>query len=164
MLHDHGVRQGHRVFILLPACIAWWESVLGCMKTGAVAVVAMDASSAAILRDQIAHAEARMIITTIDQAALINEIVDQCPTVTHRVAVGWEQPDWVDYDRRVSLAPTGFVSVSTSADDCCIIVYDQANTQSMTRYYHGDDRFDLYQLDAWRRGMTVTITDVPKDT
>ncbi len=163
VLHGHGVRPGHRVFILLPPCIAWWESVLGCMRAGAVAVLGQDASTPQILGEQIVHSRSTVAIATVALADMIDLVMDECPDIAHRFAVGWEREGWVDYDRRVSLAPAGFEAAETRGTDPCVVVYDRGISPTETTYRHGDVKFDLDQLDAWRDGLAVAVHDASEN-
>ena len=161
VLHRHGVRPGHRVFILLPPCVAWWESVLGCMRAGAAAVLGQDASSEQVLKDQIIHSGTSLVIAPDILTEMIDRFRDDCPRVAHWLSVGWEREGWADYDRRVSLAPAGFMAVETRGADPCIVVYDRGTSAAETTHCHGDADFDLDQLDAWRDGLAVTLQDGP---
>ncbi len=159
VLYHHGVRQGHRVSILLPPCIAWWESVLGCMRTGAVAVLGQDASTAQILKDQIIQSRSTLVIATDTLTDMVDRFKEDCTRISHWFAVGWERKGWVDYDRRVSLAPAGFKAAETRGTDPCAVVYDPETSTAEATYFHGDARFDLDQLDAWRDGLAIAVHD-----
>jgi len=159
VLHRHGVRPGHRVFILLPPCIAWWESVVGCMRAGAVAALGQDASQARLLKDQIIQSRSTLVIASASLADQVGGITDDCPGIAHWFSVGWEREGWVDYDRRVSLAPAGFEAVETRETDPCIVVFDQGTSASGTTHRHGEEGYDLEQLDAWRDGLAIAVHD-----
>ena len=159
VLHHHGVRPGHRVFILLPACVAWWESVLGCMRVGAAAVLGQDASETQVLKDQIIQSRSSLVIATDTVAALVDPFRNDCTRVVHWLSVGWEREGWVDYDRRVSLAPSGLKTVETRGADPCIVVYDEGTSITATTHFHGDETYGLAQLDAWRDGLAVAVQD-----
>lgn len=164
VLHRHGVRPGHRVFILLPPCVAWWESVLGCMRAGAAAVLGQDASAAQVLKDQIIRSRSSLVIAPDTLADLIDPFREDCTRVAHWFSVGWEREGWVDYDRRVSLAPVGFKAAETRGTDPCIVVYDGGTSAIWTTHCHGDERYGLAQLDAWRDGLAVAVqnaSDLP---
>ena len=152
VLHRHGVRPGHRVFILLPPCVAWWESVLGCMRAGAAAVLGQDASAAQVLKDQIIRSRSSL-------ADLVDSVRGDCTRVAHWLSVGWEREGWVDYDRRVSLAPAGFKAADTRGTDPCIVVYDRGASATGTTHCHGDESYGLAHLDAWRDGLAVAVQD-----
>ena len=159
VLHRHGVRPGQRVFILLPPCTAWWESVLGCMRAGAVAVLGQDASTPQVLKDQINQSRSTLVIASDAVADVIGRIMDDCGLITHWLSVGWEREGWVDFDRRVSLAPAGFKAAETRGTDPCIVVYDQDSSALETTHRHGDEGYDLEQLDAWRDGLAIAVRE-----
>lgn len=159
VLHRHGARPGQRVFILLPPCVAWWESVLGCMRPGVAAVLGQDASSAQALKDQIIRSRSSLVIAPDALADLIDPFRGDCTRVAHWLSVGWEREGWVDYDRRVSLAPAGFEAVETRGTDPCIVVYDGGTPPTETTHCHGDGSYGLAQLDAWREGLAVAVQD-----
>ncbi len=162
VLAGHGVRPGHRLYILLPPCIAWWESVLGCMRAGAVAVLGEEASAAPVLKDQITESRSSLVIAPEALANLLDAFRSECPVVSHWLSVGWEREGWVDYDRRVSLAPAGFEAVGTRASDPCLLVYDQETSTgatTVTTHCHGDESYHLAPLDAWRDGMAFLVQD-----
>ncbi|MXY96347.1 MAG: AMP-binding protein [Gemmatimonadetes bacterium] len=157
VLHHHGVRPGQRVFILLPLCTAWWESVLGCMRAGAVAVLGQDASTSQVLKDQINESRSTLVISSDAVADEIGRIMGDCSRITHWLSVGWEREGWVDFDRRISLAPAGFKAMETRGSDPCIVVYDQGTPAIETTHRHGDEGYDLEQLDAWRDGLSIAL-------
>ncbi len=159
VLYRHGVRPGHRVFILLPPYVAWWESVLGTMRAGAAAVLGQDASAAQVLKEHIIQSRSSLVIAPDILTDLIDGFRDECTGVAHWLCVGWEREGWVDYDRRVSLAPAGIKAVETRGTDPCIVVYDQGASAAETTYFHGDADFHLDQLDAWRDGLAVAVQD-----
>lgn len=160
VLHHHGVRPGQRVYILLPICTAWWESVLGCMRVGAVAVLGQDASTSQVLKEQINQSRSTLVIASDAVVDVIGRIMDDCGRITHWLSVGWEREGWVDFDRRVSLAPAGFNAVETRGSDPCIVVYDQGSPATETTHRHGDAGYRLEQLDAWRDGRAIALHEV----
>ena len=159
VLHRHGVRPGQRIFVLLPPCTAWWESVLGCMRAGAVAVLGQDASTPQVLKDQINRSRSTLVIASDAVADVIGRIKDECSSITHWLSVGWEREGWVDFDRRVSLAPAGFKTVETRGTDPCIVVYDNGTPDTETTHRHGDEGYDLEPLDAWRDGLAIAVRE-----
>ena len=159
VLHRHGVRTGNRVFILLPPRMAWWESVIGCMRVGAVAALGQDASDTRLLKEQIIQSRSTLVIAAAALADQVGRIMEDCTAITNWFSVGWACEGWVDYDRRVSLAPAGFEAVASRETDPCIVVYDRGPSASTTTHRHGDDGYDLEQLDAWRDGLVIAVRD-----
>ena len=159
MLRSAGVNQGDRVLIMLPLCIEWWESILGCMKAGAIPALSTDASTRQNIIGQIHGAEATALIVGTELAKMIEDLRQDVPQLHQLILVGWERDGWTDYDRRVSLSSVIFETAQTQSDDPCLIIFSETITAPPTLYTHGDDRFDLELLDAWREGMMVTIRE-----
>lgn len=154
VLHDHGVRYGDPVLILLPLRPEWWESILGCMKIGAVAVLGEDAPTVDHLLRCIKASRASTLIAAIAIADQVDAVVART-SVSCRIGVGWEREGWVDYDRRVSLAAGRFEPVHTRPDDPCLALLPDDAQSSPATFCHGDERFDLDLLDAWRKGDMI---------
>lgn len=159
VLRALGIAPGARVLVLLPPMLAWWETVLGIMKTGGVAVLGEDASSHQIVAQQINASQAVALIADVEVAPVVDEIATACPGLHGRIAVGWERDGWVDYDRRVSLASAAFDPVAVQPDDPCLMLFADETYTSLTAYTHGSDRFDLDILDAWRTGDTLVVQE-----
>ena len=154
VLYDHGVRYGDHVLILLPLRPEWWESILGCMKIGAVAVLGEDIPTAERFIHGLNAFRASTLIANMAIAEQVEAIVARTP-VSCRIGVGWEREGWVDYDRRVSLATRQFDPVPTRPDDPCLVLLPDDIHSSPVTFCHGDERFDLDLLDAWRKGDTI---------
>ena len=127
------------------------------MRAGAVAVLGQDASTSQVLKDQINESRSTLVIASDAVADEIGRIMGDCSRITHWLSVGWEREGWVDFDRRISLAPAGFKAVETRGSDPCIVVYDQGTSAIETTHRHGDEGYDLEQLDAWRDGLSIAL-------
>ena len=157
MLRAAGVSAGDRVLVMLPLCIEWWEAILGCMKAGAIPALSMEAGTRQDIVNQIKGAEATALIVGTELAGLIEELQPETPQLRHRILVGWERDGWTDYDRRVSLSSVLFEAVQALPDAPCLMVFSDNTRDPPTLYTHGDNRFDLEFLDAWRDAMMLTI-------
>ena len=157
MLREHGLRLGDRVVILLPLCVAWWESILGCMKAGGIAALADEVSTHQMLVNQLTRSQATMLVADVSLAQQVDDILMYFPSIAQKIAVGWNHEGWVDYNRHVSLAPVGYTPVETDGHDLCLVHLPENPQAEETCYRHGETRFNLDFLDAWRKGMTVIV-------
>jgi len=82
-LRDHGVHRGHRVLVVLDARPELWETLLACLKLGAVVIPCHVALTARELSDRVSRSGAR-------HAVCLDELAEQTsPQVEGlRVAVG----------------------------------------------------------------------------
>ncbi len=158
VLTDCGVQCGNSVLILLPLCIEWWETVLGCMKVGATAVLGTAPSVPEEMVTEVRLSGAQTLIVAMTLAERIEAIIEQTP-ITCKLGVGWEREGWIDYDRRVSLATAERPSIQTRADDPCLTILSTEPNAPPSTYCHGDRTFELDLLDAWRDGRTIQISE-----
>ncbi|MBM3264763.1 MAG: acyl-CoA synthetase [candidate division Zixibacteria bacterium] len=156
MLIDQGVRPGDRVLILLPLCPEWWECVLGCMKAGAVPVLDDAMPPPGDLTERVRLSGASTLIASVHIAERIEEVVVRT-SVSCKIGVGWEREGWVDYDRRVSLASPCFDPFPARADDVCLVLMPEAPQTQPIVCRHGDKRFGVHLLDAFRQDQTIEV-------
>jgi acetyl-CoA synthetase len=92
-LRGLGVARGDRVLLLLPNEVALWESMLACMKLGAVIVPTTTLVSTDDLADRFDRGAVRHVIATAPATAKF-EVFDGAYT---RISVGGAVPGWHDY-------------------------------------------------------------------
>jgi acetyl-CoA synthetase len=86
-LRDHGVHRGHRVLVVLDARPELWETLLACLKLGAVVIPCHVGLTAPELSDRVLRSGARHVVCLADGDGVRVEGV--------RVAVGGDpQPGW----------------------------------------------------------------------
>ena len=158
VLTDCGVQCGDSVLILLPLCVEWWETVLGCMKVGAIAVLGTAPSAPEEQVTEVRLSGAQTLIAAMTMAERIEAIIAQTP-ITCKLGVGWEREGWIDSDRRVSLATAERPSLQTRASDACLLILSTDPNAPPAPYYHGDRTFELDLLDAWRDGRTIQVSE-----
>ena len=92
-LAARGVRRGDRVVLWLPNEPVFCEALLGCMRLGAIPVMALPAHRASELRHLAAHAEAVALITVdrrtgFDHAAVAEQVSADSPWLRLTVIAG----------------------------------------------------------------------------
>jgi acetyl-CoA synthetase len=86
-LRDHGVQRGHRVLVVLDARPELWETLLACLKLGAVVIPCHVGLTAREMSDRVLRSGARHVVCLADGDGVRVEGV--------RVAVGGvPQPGW----------------------------------------------------------------------
>ena len=84
-----GVAAGERVFVMLPRVHQWWEIVLGCIRARAVSVPGTTLLTPKDIEYRLNIAEASVVVTDEDSQEKIERVIARCPTVKHRIVVGW---------------------------------------------------------------------------
>ncbi|MFG3493272.1 acyl-CoA synthetase [Streptomyces sp. NPDC047972] len=93
-LREHGVARGDRVLILLGTRAELWESLLGCIKLGAVVVPGYQDLTRAEAADRIDRGSVRHVVA----APGLVDLLDPLPVPGLRMAVGTgERAGWVPY-------------------------------------------------------------------
>ncbi|GAC1455416.1 MAG: acyl--CoA ligase [Ktedonobacterales bacterium] len=120
-----GLRTGERVLVMLPRVPQWWETVLGLMKLGAVAIPCTTLLTPKDIQYRSELAEAAALVTDEAGAAKFAQVRAQCPTIRQVVVVGDPEaacPEGCQaYYPLVDMAsPTWPQRRTVSADPCLI--------------------------------------------
>ncbi|MFL6699561.1 MAG: AMP-binding protein, partial [Vitreoscilla sp.] len=116
-LRSLGVARGDRVLLLMPNEVALWETMLACMKLGAVIVPTTTLVSTDDLADRFDRGGVRHVVCSASAASKF----DAFPSAYTRIAVGAPAGQvpagWLDYAASLA-APTAFVpDAPTQATD-----------------------------------------------
>lgn len=87
-LKSLGVEKGDRVFVFLPRIPELYVSTIAIAKIGAVAGPLFSAFGPDALRDRLSDSQAKVIITTPDLKAKLDEIRSELPDLEHVIVVG----------------------------------------------------------------------------
>ena len=83
-----GVEKGDPALVVLPRIPEWYHVLLGCCKTGVIAMPGTNLLKAKDLEYRIKRADAKLAIVTTAHAEAVEEIMANCPTLEHLVLVG----------------------------------------------------------------------------
>ena len=128
VLQDSGVGRGDRVFVQLPRVVAWYSTLLGAFKIGAVP---MPATTQLMPRDQryrINRSEAVVAITDDEGAARLDEIRTDCPSLRTCFVTGDSREGWIDWDDALSGATATPAEAAPTASDDPLILYFTSGT------------------------------------
>jgi medium-chain acyl-CoA synthetase len=123
-----GVAPGERVLIILPRVAEWWEIVLGCLRARAVSVPGTTLLTTKDLRYRLTVSEASTVITDEENAAKIDQILDECPSVKHRIVVGRAGRGWEPYEELMSRARTAYAHPGNASSDPMMIYFTSGTT------------------------------------
>jgi acetyl-CoA synthetase len=123
-LRAEGVHRGDRVLIMLGNQVELWETVLACIRLGAVIIPASTLLGPADLPDRIGRGEVAHVIVRSDQVPKFEDV----PGTWTRISVGVPLVGWLWYaDAYESLAdssPDG----PTAADDTLLLYFTSGTT------------------------------------
>ena len=92
-LRAHGVERGHRVLLMLGNQVELWETMLACMKLGAVVIPATTLLTATDITDRVERGHVSHVITGAGSTGAFEDV----PGDYTRIVVGGGVPGWTDY-------------------------------------------------------------------
>jgi len=142
-LTEAGLQPGDRVLIVLGNTVPLWETMLGCIRAGAVMIPATTLLTDADLADRIERGGVRAVVTSSADTGRYAGIADHCI----RVAVGEAVPNWLVYDD--SAQYEGPVpEVHTAANDSLLLYFTSGTTSQPKLVEHTQVSYPVGHLST----------------
>src|SRR3954447_19505491 len=142
-LTDAGLQPGDRVLIVLGNQVELWETMLGCIRAGAVMIPATTLLTDADLADRITRGNVRAVVTTSSNAGRYAGIADHCI----RVAIGDPVEGWLEYaDAAGYDGPVH--GVDTAADDSLLLYFTSGTTSQPKLVEHTQVSYPVGHLST----------------
>jgi acetyl-CoA synthetase len=113
-----GVTRGDRVLIMLPNCVALWESMLALIRLGAVMIPASTLLERDDLADRLQRGRVKAVLTEAQLAPRFGTLAG-APV---RIAVGPAVPGWTQFSASQA-SPDDFTSADTGADELMLLYF-----------------------------------------
>ncbi|MFA4876304.1 MAG: AMP-binding protein [Methanoregula sp.] len=143
ILHDCGISQGDRVFIMLPRIPEWWVLIIALIKLGAVYSPAPTILTPHDISYRLRIGRFALVITDIENAPKVNEAVRGGSFLTRCMVADGEMPGWISYSRErasgISHPPTAGDSpprVMTRSSDPLVIFFTSGTTGNPKMVLH----------------------------
>ncbi|HZX03615.1 AMP-binding protein [Kribbella sp.] len=138
-----GLKPGDRVLIVLGNQVELWETMLGCIRAGAVMIPATTLLTDADLADRISRGNVRAVVTSGADAPRYAGIADHCI----RVAVGATAEGWTSFaDSESYDGPVP--EVDTAADDPLLLYFTSGTTSQPKLVEHTQVSYPLGHLST----------------
>ncbi|TCO28581.1 acetyl-CoA synthetase [Kribbella steppae] len=142
-LTQAGLQPGDRVLVVLGNTVPLWETMLGCIRAGAVMIPATTLLTDADLADRIERGGVRAVVTSSADTGRYAGIADHCI----RVAVGEPVPNWLVYDD--SAQYEGPVpEVDTAANDSLLLYFTSGTTSQPKLVEHTQVSYPVGHLST----------------
>ena len=128
VLVEAGVSTGDTVIVMLPRVIPWWETFTATLRMGAVISPGTVQLSEKDLAYRINAANATCVVTDRANAAKVDAVLDNCPTLLARILTDGERDGWIDYQATMAAASSDYETVDTNADDEAICYFTSGTT------------------------------------
>jgi len=131
LLKEQGVKKGDFAVVLLPRIGAWYETMIGCIKSGVVAMPGTNLLTARDIEFRINHAQATAVIVSEEHVEKIAEIKSRCPSLKHFLVVGCKREGWISVDEELPKATKSFTQSDADAsrsDDIMLAYFTSGTT------------------------------------
>ena len=166
ILIKYGIQKGDRVLLMLPRVPEWWIFVIGLIKLGAVLCPCPTMLTSKDIKYRLNVGKFKMIITNLENSAKVEEVIEECSTLTCRFLVDGELPGWANFQNELLYpAPVSFRSVSlpdgkkTLSTDPMLIYFTSGTTGEPKMVLHNQS-YPLGHIVTARLWQGVTEKDV----
>ncbi|WP_075343376.1 acetate--CoA ligase [Tenacibaculum agarivorans] len=176
VLKDKGIKKGDRVCIYLPMIPELAISLLACARIGAIHSVVFAGFSSTALATRINDSECKMVITsdgsyrgakTIDLKSIVDEALEDCPTITDVLVVKRIHSDiTLKEGRDVWLQPlldkasTECTAEIMNAEDPLFILYTSGSTGKPKGMLHTTAGYMVYTAYTFKNVFQYRGNDV----
>ena len=163
VLMDLGAAKGDFAFVMIPRLAAWYHVLLGCMKTGVVAMPGTNLLTAKDIEYRVNRSKAKMVIVTSEHVEKVEEVKHKCPTLEHLIVVDGAAPrGWVSMAEACAAASDSLdrasVPANTSTDP--MLIYFTSGTTSMPKMVERDHAYGLAHTITQKYWMTLNEDDI----
>ncbi|MGL4564979.1 MAG: AMP-binding protein, partial [Halioglobus sp.] len=128
LLQAAGVRRGDYIVMILGRQLAWWEVFTAALRMGAVISPGTAQLSSQDIAYRINAARATCIVTDQANAAKVDQVIGQCPSLAVRLLVDGAREGWIDYGRGVAAQSPAFETVDSAATDEAMCYFTSGTT------------------------------------
>ncbi len=123
-----GVAPGERIFIMLPRVWQFWEMVLGCIRARAISMPGTTLLTTKDIQYRLTLSDASVVITDQENAAKVDHVLAECPSVRRRIVVGRAGHGWLEYDALMQKAATSLAHPGNLSGDPMMIYFTSGTT------------------------------------
>ncbi|HZO81871.1 MAG TPA: AMP-binding protein [Candidatus Binataceae bacterium] len=131
-----GVRPGDPVMIALERITLWQAAYVGALKAGALVIPCTAMLREKDLAYRANHAGACTIIAGLENAELIGDLRNHCPTLKYFLLAGSPRSGWLGLRDSMQRASSSFTPVRTRSSDPAICYYTSGTTREPKAVLH----------------------------
>jgi acetyl-CoA synthetase len=163
VLMELGASKGDFAFVMIPRLASWYHVLLGCMKTGLVAMPGTNLLTAKDIEYRVNRSEAKLVIVTSEHVEKVEEVKHKCPTLEHLIVVdGAPRKGWISMARACEDASDELDRASVPANSSTdpMLIYFTSGTTSMPKMVERDHAYGLAHTITQKYWMTLNDRDV----
>ena len=136
VLTGFGIRRGDPILLVLPRITLWQAAYIAALRIGAIVIPCTSMLREKDLVYRANHSEARAIIATAENAAMIAELRKQCPSLQHFIIAGAARTGWTSLQEAMRQAAPTFKPANTRSSDPAICYYTSGTTREPKAVLH----------------------------
>ena len=162
LLRRLGAAKGDFALVVIPRLPAWYQVLIGCFKTGVVAMPGTNLLTAKDIEYRINKSGARLAIVTEEHVEKVEAIRGKCPSLEHLIVIGGEAKGWVAYESACAAESDQLDrgDVPPSRADDLMMVYFTSGTTSMPKMVPRDHGYALAHTVTGRYWMDLRESDI----
>jgi len=160
-LAGRGLQPGDRVLVLLPRIVPWWETLVGLLKAGLVAMPGTALLTPRDLEYRLKISEAVAVITDDEGADKIDSISEQPPALRHRILVSNDRrQNWHAFADLASATAAPLDQPPTRSTDPALVYFTSGTTGMPKMVLHTQASYGLGHVVTGRLWLDLGEDDL----
>ncbi len=97
VLRKMGIKKGDRVLVILQSIPEWYVALISMFKLGVVPMPGTVLLTSKDIEYRLNRAEANMVLTDLDHADRVDNIIKKCPTCKIKMLIDGKRKGWINY-------------------------------------------------------------------
>jgi acetyl-CoA synthetase/medium-chain acyl-CoA synthetase len=160
VLRARGVKKGDRVFIQVGRLPEWWETMLACLKMGAVAMPGTVMLTPKDIAYRLELSEPVAVVTEASIAPRFAEARGKPSSVKAYLAIGGQPDRWLDFRAERDRAPADAQAEPTLATDPAILYFTSGTTGFAKMVLHTHASYGIGHVGTARYWLDLAPEDL----
>ena len=156
VLRAQGVKKGDRVFIQVGRVPEWWETMLACLKIGAISMPGTIMLTPKDIAYRMRLSEPVAVVTEATFASRFEEVHDTATSVKAYLCIGGKPDGWLDFRAERDHASPHAQAEATRATDPAILFFTSGTTGFAKMVIHTQASYGIGHTVTARYWMNLT--------
>ena len=152
VLRDLGIKRGERIFVMLPRIPEWYVALLGMIRLSVVPCPATVLCTPRDVEYRTNRAEMSAVLTNIENAPKVDEVMGRCPTIKHKILVDGKMDGWKNWSEIMDAASPNLLQDEvgkTRHDEPMILFFSSGTVKYPKMVIHNHDYALAHYVTAW---------------